>query len=170
MPPRKRPSAEEQEPHPTDVVPGSAPPQAPTGPTQQPGSLTASSLRAWAQHSPCQPSAASAPRLSRQLSPPRARARLPKPSQHHSQAAHWGEQVAPTGAVLVAKAGEAARQGQGVPRPGLQAAARQATQGPAAAARCGTVVCGPPILSCHQLTLYACKTCQLYTIALVVRQ
>ncbi|KAJ9520440.1 hypothetical protein QJQ45_000155 [Haematococcus lacustris] len=28
------------------------PPQAPTGPRQQPGSLTASSLRAWAQHSP----------------------------------------------------------------------------------------------------------------------
>ncbi|GFH23188.1 hypothetical protein HaLaN_20766, partial [Haematococcus lacustris] len=47
---------------------------------------------------PRQPSAASVPRLSRQLSPPsppraraRARARLPKPSQHHSQAggARW---------------------------------------------------------------------------------
>ncbi|GFH22639.1 hypothetical protein HaLaN_20134 [Haematococcus lacustris] len=35
-----------------DVVPGSSPPQAPTGPTQQPVSHTGSSLRAWAQHSP----------------------------------------------------------------------------------------------------------------------
>ncbi|GFH08888.1 hypothetical protein HaLaN_03927 [Haematococcus lacustris] len=78
-------------------------------------------------------------------------------------AAHRGEQVAPTGAVLVASAGKAARQGQGVPRPGLQVAARQATKDPA---RCGTVVCGPPILSCHQLTPSACKTCQLYTTAL----
>ncbi|KAJ9532255.1 hypothetical protein QJQ45_005438 [Haematococcus lacustris] len=49
-------------------------------------------------------------------------------------AAHWGEQVAPTGAVLVARPGSSAGQGQGVPRPGLQAAARQATQGPATAA------------------------------------
>ncbi|GFH31412.1 hypothetical protein HaLaN_30456 [Haematococcus lacustris] len=64
-------------------------------------------------------------------------------------------------------AGEAAYQEQGVPRPGLQAAARQATQDPAC---CGTVVCGPPLLSCSQLALSACKTCQLYTIALWVRQ
>ncbi|GFH19824.1 hypothetical protein HaLaN_16844 [Haematococcus lacustris] len=49
-------------------------------------------------------------------------------------AAHWGEQVASAGAVLLARAGEAASQGQGVPRPGVQAAARQATQGAAAAA------------------------------------
>ncbi|KAJ9506124.1 hypothetical protein QJQ45_002445 [Haematococcus lacustris] len=48
-------------------------------------------------------------------------------------AAHWGEQVA--------RAGEAASRGQGVPWPGLQAVARQATQGSAAAAvRCGVVV------------------------------
>ncbi|GFH11844.1 hypothetical protein HaLaN_07414, partial [Haematococcus lacustris] len=120
---------------------------------------------------PRQPSAASAPRLSRQLSPPsapraKARARLPKLSQHHSlaggwtglecsskHAAHWGEQVAPAGAVLVAKAGSSASQGQGVPWPGLQAAARQATQGLAAACFC-TVVCAP-FLSCHQLTISA---------------
>ncbi|GFH07483.1 hypothetical protein HaLaN_02290 [Haematococcus lacustris] len=48
---------------------------------------------------------------------------------------HWGEQVALTGAVLLARAGEAASQGQGVPRLGVQAGARQATQDPA---RCGT--------------------------------
>ncbi|GFH09889.1 hypothetical protein HaLaN_05114 [Haematococcus lacustris] len=34
------------------VVPCGGPPQAPTGPTQRPGSHTASSLRARAQHSP----------------------------------------------------------------------------------------------------------------------
>ncbi|GFH27168.1 hypothetical protein HaLaN_25444 [Haematococcus lacustris] len=51
-------------------------------------------------------------------------------------AAHWGEQVAAAGAVLLARAGEAASQGQGVSWPGLQAAARQATTGPAAAAAC----------------------------------
>ncbi|GFH30865.1 uncharacterized protein HaLaN_29794, partial [Haematococcus lacustris] len=50
--------------------------------------------------------------------------------------AQWGEQMAATGAVLVARAGSSASQGQGVPWPGLQAAARQATQGPAAAAAC----------------------------------
>ncbi|GFH21522.1 uncharacterized protein HaLaN_18845 [Haematococcus lacustris] len=54
---------------------------------------------------------------------------------------HWGEQVAPTGAVLLARAGEAASQGQRVPWPGLQTGARQATQDPAC---CGTVVCAPP--------------------------
>ncbi|GFH24707.1 hypothetical protein HaLaN_22554 [Haematococcus lacustris] len=37
---------------------------------------------------PRQPSAASAPRLSRELSPP-IPPRLPKPSQHHSQAGGW---------------------------------------------------------------------------------
>ncbi|GFH28960.1 hypothetical protein HaLaN_27538 [Haematococcus lacustris] len=37
------------------VVPDNGPTQAPTGPMQQPGSLTASSLRAWAQHSPASP-------------------------------------------------------------------------------------------------------------------
>ncbi|GFH08753.1 hypothetical protein HaLaN_03771 [Haematococcus lacustris] len=38
---------------------------------------------------PCRPSAASAPRLSRQLSPQRARARVPRQSQHHSRAGGW---------------------------------------------------------------------------------
>ncbi|KAJ9510275.1 hypothetical protein QJQ45_015736 [Haematococcus lacustris] len=38
-----------------DVVPSSGTPQAPTGPTQQPGSHTGSSLRARAQHSPASP-------------------------------------------------------------------------------------------------------------------
>ncbi|GFH08537.1 hypothetical protein HaLaN_03517, partial [Haematococcus lacustris] len=53
-------------------------------------------------------------------------------------------------------AGSSASQGQGVPWPGLRASARQATQGPAAAAACcGTVVCASH-LSCHQLTLSAC--------------
>ncbi|KAJ9521674.1 hypothetical protein QJQ45_015266 [Haematococcus lacustris] len=59
-------------------------------------------------------------------------------------AAHWGGQVAPTGAVLVARAAEASSQGQGVPGARLQAAARPATRGPsAAAACCGKVVCAP---------------------------
>ncbi|GFH21360.1 hypothetical protein HaLaN_18649 [Haematococcus lacustris] len=60
-------------------------------------------------------------------------------------AARWGEQVAAAGAVLVARAGPAASQGQGVPWPGVQASARQATarQG---RAYCGTVVCAPPHL------------------------
>ncbi|GFH13394.1 hypothetical protein HaLaN_09270 [Haematococcus lacustris] len=59
-------------------------------------------------------------------------------------AAHWGEQVAATGAVLLARPGSSASQGQGVPWLGVQAAARPLTQGPAAAACCGTVVCAPP--------------------------
>ncbi|GFH06961.1 hypothetical protein HaLaN_01689 [Haematococcus lacustris] len=55
-----------------------------------------------------------------------------------------GEQVAPTRAVLVARPGSSASQGQGVPKATLQAAVRPATQGPAAAAaRWGTVVCAP---------------------------
>ncbi|KAJ9524538.1 hypothetical protein QJQ45_024108, partial [Haematococcus lacustris] len=45
-------------------------------------------------------------------------------------AAHRGEQVAPAGAVLLERPGSSASQGQGVPKPGLQAAARQASQGP----------------------------------------
>ncbi|GFH29691.1 hypothetical protein HaLaN_28397 [Haematococcus lacustris] len=40
--------------------------------------------------------------------------------------------------------GSSASHGQGVPWPGLQAAARPATQGPAAEACLGTVVCAPP--------------------------
>ncbi|GFH33449.1 hypothetical protein HaLaN_32824 [Haematococcus lacustris] len=56
-------------------------------------------------------------------------------------AAHCGQQVAPVGAVPVARAGSSASQGQGVPWPGLQA-----------------------------LTISACFSCQLYTIALAVRQ
>ncbi|GFH09966.1 hypothetical protein HaLaN_05201 [Haematococcus lacustris] len=59
--------------------------------------------------------------------PTQPTARLPKPSEHHSQAAHWGEQVAAAGAVLLARPGSAASQGQGVPWPGLQVAARQAS-------------------------------------------
>ncbi|GFH12439.1 hypothetical protein HaLaN_08132 [Haematococcus lacustris] len=57
------------------------------------------------------------------------------------------------GAVLLARlcrelcqqgAGSSASQGQGVPWPGVQASARQSTQGPgAAAACCGTGMCAP---------------------------
>ncbi|GFH09778.1 hypothetical protein HaLaN_04987 [Haematococcus lacustris] len=57
----------------------------------------------------------------------------PHPIESPRKRAHWGEQVAAVGAVLVARAGEAASQGQGVPWPGLQAVARQASPGPAAA-------------------------------------
>ncbi|GFH18847.1 hypothetical protein HaLaN_15714 [Haematococcus lacustris] len=39
-------------------------------------------------------------------------------------AAHWGEQVAPAGAVLVARPGSSTSQGQGLPWPGLQAGGR----------------------------------------------
>ncbi|GFH32295.1 hypothetical protein HaLaN_31492 [Haematococcus lacustris] len=49
-------------------------------------------------------------------------------------AAYWGEQVAAAGAVLLARPGSTASQGQGVIWPGLQVAARRATQGPAAGA------------------------------------
>ncbi|GFH16557.1 hypothetical protein HaLaN_12996 [Haematococcus lacustris] len=86
---------------------------------------------------PRQPSAASAPRLSRQLippSPPRAKARPRGLQCSVEHAAHWGEQVAPAGAVILARPDSSTSQGQGVPRPGLQAGARQATQGLAAAA------------------------------------
>ncbi|GFH17668.1 hypothetical protein HaLaN_14350 [Haematococcus lacustris] len=65
----------------------------------------------------------------------RARARLLKQSQHHSQAGGWTGTEAFAGAVLVARAGSSASQEQGVPRPGLQAAARPHTQGPAAAGK-----------------------------------
>ncbi|GFH33792.1 hypothetical protein HaLaN_33213 [Haematococcus lacustris] len=54
-----------------------AQPEPAAGPPQAPPQGPALSL---------QPSAARAPRLSMQLSP---RARLPKPSQHHSQAGGW---------------------------------------------------------------------------------
>ncbi|GFH26117.1 hypothetical protein HaLaN_24211 [Haematococcus lacustris] len=57
-----------------------------------------------------------------------------------SQASPTARQVAPIGAVLLARAGSSASQGQGVPWPGVQAAARQATQGPGAAACYGTVM------------------------------
>ncbi|GFH30470.1 hypothetical protein HaLaN_29336, partial [Haematococcus lacustris] len=70
-------------------------------------------------------------------SPPRAKAR--------ARASTTARQVA----------GSFASQGQGVPMLRLQAAARQATQGAAAAvACCGTAVCAP-FLSCHQITVSA---------------
>ncbi|KAJ9526306.1 hypothetical protein QJQ45_009786 [Haematococcus lacustris] len=129
-----------------------APPQAPTGPTQQPGSHTASSLRARAQHSPLQPSAL---RLSRQLKPTqptnlkgtgKGKAAKAKPAP---QPGRWLDRDC-NAALNMQRIGESRwrplelcfwpdqgalpAKGQGVPWPGLQAAARQATKGPAAAA------------------------------------
>ncbi|KAJ9507136.1 hypothetical protein QJQ45_004867 [Haematococcus lacustris] len=52
-----------------------------------------------------------------------------------------GEQVAPTGAVPVAKPTKAFCQGQGIPSIGLQEAARPSTQGPSPSA-CSTVALG----------------------------
>ncbi|GFH07266.1 hypothetical protein HaLaN_02047 [Haematococcus lacustris] len=67
---------------------------------------------------------------------------LPAEGKEYPELGYKREQVAATGAVLVARAGSAASQGQGVPWPGLQAAARQATQVPAC---CGAVVYVPPL-------------------------
>ncbi|KAJ9525346.1 hypothetical protein QJQ45_003251 [Haematococcus lacustris] len=72
--------------------PAGGPPQAPTGPMQQPGSHTACSLRARAQHSP--PAKRTKPRLSRQLSPPsppkaKARPRERVPAKPPPQPGRW---------------------------------------------------------------------------------
>ncbi|KAJ9525606.1 hypothetical protein QJQ45_003373 [Haematococcus lacustris] len=56
----------------------------------------------------------------------------PLPAKHSKRTE--AEQMAPAGAVLLAGPGNTASQRQGVPRPGLQARARQATQCPATAA------------------------------------
>ncbi|GFH14154.1 hypothetical protein HaLaN_10152 [Haematococcus lacustris] len=67
--------------------------------------------------------------------------------------------VAAAGAVLLARPGSAASQGQGVPWPGLQAAARQATQGPAAAAACWGTVTSLPSRACPAHSPPCCLAC-----------
>ncbi|GFH19258.1 hypothetical protein HaLaN_16177 [Haematococcus lacustris] len=55
-----------------------------------------------------------------QAAEPKSKAAKAKPAPQPGSAeyaAHWGEQVAPTGAVLVTKADSSASQGQGMPWP-----------------------------------------------------
>ncbi|GFH11368.1 hypothetical protein HaLaN_06853 [Haematococcus lacustris] len=95
------------------VVPGSGPPQAPTGPKQQPGNHTASSLRARAEHSPSSQAQQAHQGCQSQASTTARQVAGQGVNYSIEHAAHWGEQVAPAGAVLVTRAGEAASQGQG---------------------------------------------------------
>ncbi|KAJ9526861.1 hypothetical protein QJQ45_017766 [Haematococcus lacustris] len=106
-------------------------PLAPRKPPQAPGSSQEASQAAASEPGPSTPLPAK--RSKRTKAEPAA-----EPNKAQGKAA--------TGAVLVARAGSSTSQGQGVPWLEVQAAARQATQGPAAAACCGTVVFGPPHL------------------------